>query len=561
VFLGTGCSSSHYRKAADEQVYGIIQTVEDHVFGRTNEFNIDTEWSGRDPQEIAPEEILRDRTSTNLLVLDLEETLRLAVETSRSYQSQKEQLYLTALNLTGQQQRFTPQFFGSLTPQLAGNGSGELSGSLNPQVGFSQLLKSGGNLSVQLVNDLFRYYTGDPRESVMSVLSVNVAQPILRGLGKNSDAVEALTQSQRDVVYAVRSYGQFQKQFDVDIVNEYFSLLALKDTVRNNYTNYLRRVETTRYVAARAPNRARQSEVDDARASELGARISYINSVASYLSQVDAFKITLGLPISQQLYLDDRDLAALGQVGLIPAAVDQEHAFGLAVENHADILNAIDQFEDRKRKVRIAADKLKTQVTLIGSASYRADEEEEYTNFDPDKFNYGVGLQIDLPFNRLPERNAYRATLVQFEQELRGLGLTLDDFKNRIDRGLRTLEQRRLNFLNRVAQLDVNRRRVEQNQLLLEAGRVQIREVRESQDLLIQAQNELIFTRVQYQEARLQLLLDMGMMQTDAPAFWLTDPLAGMIKEEEQRGVNPLKMPEDELVPPDQFLEARHDKR
>jgi outer membrane protein TolC len=318
-------------------------------------------------------------------------------------------------------------------------------------------------------------------------------------------------------------------------------------------------VETTRYVAARAPNRARQSEVDDARASELGARIAYINSFASYLSQVDAFKITLGLPISQQLYLDDSDLAALGQVGLIPAAVDQEHAFGLAVENHADILNAIDQFEDRKRKVRIAADKLKTQVTLIGSASYRADEEEDYRNFDPDKFNYGVGLQIDLPFNRLPERNAYRTTLVQFEQELRSLGLTLDDFKNRIDRGLRTLEQRRLNFVNRVAQLDVNRRRVEQNQLLLEAGRVQIREVRESQDLLIQAQNELIFTRVQYQEARLQLLVDMGVMQTDAPEFWLADPLAGMIEEEEQRGVNPLKMPEDELVPPDEFLEARHD--
>ncbi|MCP5524161.1 MAG: TolC family protein [Verrucomicrobiales bacterium] len=556
--MGAGCSTSHYRKAADEQVYGIIQTVEGHVFGRTNAFTIDTRWSARDPKEISPEELLQDRTGTNLLVLNLEQMLELAVGSSRNYQSQKEQLYLTALNLTGQQHRFTPQFFGSLTPQIAGNGSGELSGSLNPQVGFSQFLKSGGNFSVQLVNDLFRYYTGDPRESVMSVLSVNVAQPLLQGFGKNSDAVESLTQSQREVVYAVRSFAQYQRQFDVDIVNDYFSLLGLKDTVRNNYTNYLRKVDTTKYVEARSVDRARRSEVDDARASELGARISYINSVASYLSQMDAFKITLGLPISYDLYLDDQDLADLDQAGLIPVDVDRRQAFGLAVETHADVLNAIDQFEDRKRKIELAADKLKTAVTLIGSASYRANERVDYTTFNPDAFNYGVGLQIDLPFDRLSERNAYRTTLVQFEQQLRSLGLTLDQFKDRIDRGLRTLEQRRLNYLNRQAQLDVNRRRVEQSQILLEAGRANIRDLREAQDLLIIAQNDLTSTRVDYLQARLQLLLDMGIIRTEEAQFWLRDPLVDMSTEGD-RGVNPLKMPGDELRPPDEFLEFRHE--
>jgi outer membrane protein TolC len=553
-----GCSTGHYRKSADEEVYGLIQQMEGRIFGHTNDFTIDTRWSGRDPQSIAPEEIIATRQATNRLVLNLEQTLELAVRRSRDYQSQKEQLYLTALTLTGQEHRFTPRFFGNATPTLHGAGNGTISGSVNPQVGFSQLLKSGGNLSVKLVNDLFRYYTGDPRESVLSVASVNFIQPLLRGFGKNSDAVEALTQAQRNVVYAFRSYGQFQRQFDVDIVNDYFSLLGLKAVVRNNYTNYLRRVESTRYLEARSVDRVRRSQVDDARAAELGARISYINSVATYLSQLDAFKIRLGLPISTALFLDDADLRTLEHAGLIPVDINRESAFRLAVARHPDILNAIDRFEDKKRKIEVAADKLKPGLNLVASASYRANEREDYTRFNPDNFTYGVGLQLDLPLDRISERNAYRATLIQFEQELRHLSLTLDNFKDRIDRGLRTLEQRRLNYLNQQAQLDVNRRRVEMNQLLLEAGRVQIRDLREAQDQLIAAQNDVTVTRVAYLKARLQLLLDLGVMPTDPPRFWLEDPLTPTVTRE-MRGANPLHMPDQELAPPDRFLEVPHE--
>ncbi|RME94749.1 MAG: TolC family protein, partial [Verrucomicrobia bacterium] len=414
------------------------------------------------------------------------------------------------------------------------------------------------SLSLQLANDLLRYYTGDPRESVTTVLSVDVMQPLLRGFGKNSDAVEALTQAERNLIYAIRDFDQFQKQFAVDIISSYFSLLSQKDIVRNNYTNYLRRVETTRYLEARSVDRARRSEVDDARAAELGARISYINSVASYLSQLDAFKIQLGLPVNTRLYLEDGDLQELTQRGLVPVEVDRDVAFRLAVERHADVLNAIDRFEDRRRKVRLAADKLKPGLNFIGSADYRATESIDYTHFDPDKFSYSVGLQLDLPLDRLDERNAFRTTLIQFEQQLRSLSLTLDQFRDRIDRGLRTLEQTRLNYLDRLAELEVNRRRVDQSQILLQAGRAQIRDLREAQDLLIAAQNAVTRTRVDYLRARLQLLLDMGVLPTEGDRFWLHDPLPDLIRED-QRGTNPLQMPKDQVLPPNYFLEARHE--
>jgi hypothetical protein len=130
-----------------------------------------------------------------------------------------------------------------------------------------------------------------------------LTQPLLRGFGKNNPALESLTQAERNVIYGVRSFSQFQKQFAVDIVSEYFSLLDSKVQVRNFYTNYLRRVELTQYFEARSIDRASATQVEDSRSAELSARISYVTAVAGYQDRLDAFKIRLGLPVSETLYL------------------------------------------------------------------------------------------------------------------------------------------------------------------------------------------------------------------------------------------------------------------
>jgi len=576
LLLGAGCSAPHYRRSADQEVYHIIQQVEKQVFGHTNAFSIDTRYSGRDPKSISPREIIEDRMATNRRVIQLEEALGLAVRNSREYQSQKEQLYLEALNLTGARYKFTPQFFAKSNGRLENAHAtstqieydavtGEplstnlltvrsWTGTLNSSFGVSQLLKTGGQLGVTVANDLFRYYTGDPRRSAISTISVNLVQPLLRGFGRNSSAVESLTQAERNIVYAIRSYSLYQDQFAVNIVNDYFSLLGLKDAVRNNYTNYLRRVETTQYLAARSVDRVRQSEVDDARSAELGARITYINSLASYLTSLDAFKTRLGLPLSEQFYLNDADLRKLEAAGLMAVDINHAAAFRLAVGSHMDALNAIDRFEDSKRKIRVAADALKPSLNLVADASLRSEGDTDYTKFDPDKIRYGAGLELDLPLARRSERNDYRATLVTFESQLRTLASTLDGFKDRIDRGLRTLEQQRLNYLNRQLALEVAQRRVDMNQMLLEAGRVQIQQVREAQDALITAQNDVTAGLVRYVQTRLQLLLDFGVLTTDRERFWLRDPLVGRLAEN-QRGKSALHMPEDQLLPPNVYLE------
>jgi outer membrane protein TolC len=555
--LLAGCSADHYRKSADREVYHMIQVLEDGIFGRTNDFTIDTRYSQRHPELVLPAELVEDRTATNRRTLDLESTLNLAVQNSREYQGEKERLYLTALSLTGTRHQFTPRFLNSSVAATAnGDGEGRLTGRLRPDFTVGQALMSGGDLSVSLANDLLAYYTGSGlnmmRGEAINFFSVNLAQPLLRGAGRYSPAVENLTQSQRDVIYAVRSFNQFQREFAINIVNEYFGLLDRKVQVRNFYTNYLRRVELTEYFEARAVDRASATQVEDQRSAELSARISYITAVATYQDQLDAFKIRLGLPISETLYLSDAELEAVEAAGPIPVDVTREAAFALAVERHMDILNAIDQFEDSKRRIWVRADQLRPGLNFTARGT--ATSEPNYTEFDVRNFNYAFGLSLDLPFNRMRERNDYRATLVSFESQLRSLSLTLDRFKQRIDGGLRALEAARLNIINQQAQLTIEERRVELNTIRLQAGRVQIRDVREAQDALISAQNALTARIVAYLRARLLLLLDIGVVQTDLERFWLHDPLEGLL-DESQRGAEPLQMPRETLIPPNIFLD------
>jgi outer membrane protein TolC len=554
----TGCSASHYRKSADKEVYGIIQNFEKQVFGQTNDFTIDTAQSGRNPKDIQAAEIIQDRGATNRRVLNLDQTLNLAVQNSREYQTQKEQLYLSALSLTGARYEFGPQFFAESAPQISGTPDGAQVGSIGNRMGVSQLLKTGGRLSVSLANDLVRYFTGKPsgdaRNSAINTLSVDLTQPLLRGFGANSPLVEQLTQAERNVVYAVRAYSFYQQQFAVETVNTYFGLVTQKDIVRNNYRNYTNRVETTRYLEARAVDRERKSNVDDARTAELGARRDYINSLAAYLSAVDSFKLRLGIALSEELYLDDRDLEDLIKAGLTPVEIDRNAAFALCLEKQTEVLTAIDRFEDSKRKVRVAADRLRADVNVFGNATLSSEAPDDYLNFDPNKVRYTAGIRLNLPIDRLTERNSYRATLVSFESQMRSLALTLDNYRDRIDRGLRTIEQARLNYINGVESLTVAQRRVDNNSMLLEAGRATIRDLREAQDQLIQAQNSLSGLYAAYLAGRLGLLLNVGVIEIASERFWLQDPLEKSLAPG-QRGIPQLRMPDDRVVPPEKFLE------
>lgn len=521
VLLAAGCSKQHYHTQADKDAYGILGRKQQLLFGRTNAFTIDTPYSQRDPQDVRWEELLGERKGgAGRQVITLDDALKLAVAHNRQYQFRKETLYLAALTLTGERHEFAKRPFASLGAGVAreSDKDGRVDGT--GSIGFSQLLQSGGTISATLANDMLRYFTGDPRRSITTVMSLNFTQPLLRGAGADVVA-EVLRQAERDVIYDLRAFALFQQTFAVDIVTTYYRLLQREDTVRNAQNNYLKLVKIRELLEAqwKAERRARY-EVDQAQQEELKGKSAYISSVEAHQTALDQFKITLGLPLGVELALDDKVLEDLKRTGLLAVATSEDAAFAAAVEHKLDLLNEIDRFEDSKRKIVVAANRLKADVTFVSGVSL-ANDAVNYSKFDVSQYTANAGLQLDLPFDRLLQRNAYRATLILFERSLRSLALTLDTSRDAVRQGLRNLDQLQQNYVIQTNALALADQRVNASGILLQAGRAQIRDQLEAQTAQVQAQNAVTQVLVDYLAARLKFLVDVGALRTEGGNWWL----------------------------------------
>ncbi len=519
VGLLVGCSAQQSKKAADGEVYAILQKAEKHVFGKKTDFTIDTKYSARQPKHVKASELLDKSQSGGSRSMSIDDAINYAVRNSREYQSQRERLYLTALNLSSSKHRFNPQFGAGVDPFVARDSNGDQRGGVGTSGRLSQSLITGGNYSLSLANDLLKYFTGDPRRSASSVVSLNILQPLLSGAGKKI-AAEQLTQANRNVVYGLRDYNQFQDEFSREIVVQYLRLLQQKESVKNQLTNYEARQSNAEYLRARAVDRASPQEVSDAEQDELQSKTSWINAKARYQTSLDDFKLTLGMPTTVKLSLVDNELDKIANSGLKTVSLTTRQSFNLALKNRLPLLNEIDRFEDQKRQVVIAADALKADINLVGSASLRSTG-NSYEKFNFDRVSSQVGLELNLPINKKIERNGYRSSLIQFESSIRGLSRTYDSLQNLMEQRHRQLRQFQQNYEIQKGAVELAKKRVEANKMRLQAGTLIFRRLSESQDSLIQAQNAVTDALVDYQQARLQLFTDIGILNTEDRSYWL----------------------------------------
>lgn len=518
--LLVGCTAKHYRKSADKEVYKIIQEKQKAALGQTNAFNVETRYSPRKPADIKGEEIIQDRTRQTNFVLTLPNALRLAFENNRAYQLRKETLYLSALTLTAQRFAFMPQFFAGTIGEGVRAADGRSSFEVRSRAGMDLLLKTGGQLSLDLANNILQFYTGGSGKRAASTIGLTLTQPLLRGAGAKIIA-ENLTQAERNVIYEIRDFTYFQDTFAFDIVTTYFRLVQQQDTVRNQYNNFLSRVALRERSEALAFDRLAPFQADLARQEELSARNSYILAVERYRTSMDDFKITLGLPIGYELRLDENSLKDLEAIGLLPVPLTEDQAMQIALNKRLDLLNAIDSFEDSKRKIVVATDRLKPDLILFGGASLRSQGDTDYTRFDINDYQLNGGVSLDLPLNRKLERNSYRLSIITFERELRELSLFIDQLKNDVRANLRTLDQSRQSYEIQTSAKALADRRVESSELNLQAGRIQVRDVVDAQTARVQAYNAATAALVDYHLTRMRLLLDLGSLQTTKEKFWL----------------------------------------
>jgi len=249
------------------------------------------------------------------LRLTPDNAVRLALLHSREYQTQVEDLYLVALSLTLNRFEFALQWFATNNTAYEHLGSGSVPTEANTLTnstvaGFTKNFMAGGQLLVNLFNSFTWEYTG-ATSSVGSNLGATLVQPLLRGAGRQV-RMEALTEGERSLLYAVRRFARGRKEFYFSIaIEQYQSLLQATQQIRNLEANVKTREQQFLVIAARrSAGEASLAQEDQAYSSFQQAQIQLTQAKTNLENQLDAYKALLGLPPEIPVRIDDGMLAA-----------------------------------------------------------------------------------------------------------------------------------------------------------------------------------------------------------------------------------------------------------
>ncbi len=520
--IAAGCSTERYKAEADNEVYRIIVGKWKNDFGSKSNYIINDSNVPASPNDIKIEAAVPPSG-----VVGLAQAVAVATAQNRDYQRQKEELYLAALDLTLARHQFARQWFGTVDASYVRDGGDEQVG-YGAGVGFDQLLADGAQISTNIAIDWARFLTGDPQTSLASVLTASVAQPLLRGRGRKI-VQENLTQAERNALYQIRSFNRYRKAFVVSIVNAYYRVLQRRDMVTNAENNYNSRVKSRERLEMEAEaGRKPPFEVDQARQSELGARDSFLQARQSYQQQLDEFKIMLSLPTRTEMELDQNELKTLAAIGVVAPDYDLDAAIETALAQRLDLANSANIVEDMERKVVVAADNLGAELNLIGSAGVSSAPQTKFERLQFQNGAYSLGLEADLPLDRKAERNAYREALIALDQRRREYQNDVSEVELDVRQAYRELQVAAERYETQKNSLELAETRVESTTFLLQAGRVDTRDLLDSQDALLSAQNSLTAALVDYAIAKLTFFRDVGVLQVKPDGMW--DPATVELK-------------------------------
>ncbi|HYT59493.1 MAG TPA: TolC family protein [Haliangiales bacterium] len=541
-----GCSTQHYRRSADKEAYGVIKQKTPLVKNMDEHFTVEqTNALSLDGLPVATkvEEFLGPdgEAERGAHVISLETAMDIAVKHSRTYQNRKEDLYEQALGLTLDRHQFAPIFSASAngtykttTLQAVGaeldpnnptnlipvfNLVEEQSLSGDGRVAVSKLLGFGTRLTAAFTTDFFRFLTGDPRTMTSSQLGATLVQPLWRGAGYRV-TLENLTQSERNLLYALRDFTLFRKRFSVDVGTAYYQALGSRDAVRNGFTKLQSaRLNAERTRSLAEEGRATKADLGRLEQQLLSAENEWINAIRNYKQSLDNFKIQLGVSTDASIVLDDADLA---QLKIFHPEIGVDDSIRVALATRLDYQNSREQYEDAGRKIDVAADALKAQVDLIASAGIDS-EREKATRFavpDIDRYHWNAGLGLDLPLDRKAQRNAYRRSLIAYEQSRRSFELRADEIKLQVRDSWRALDQAKRNFEISEIGVKLAERRVEEQNLLAELGRAKAQDQVDAQNDLVNSKNQRTQALVNHTIARLQFWNNLGILYIKDNGQW-----------------------------------------
>ncbi|WP_197528503.1 TolC family protein [Aeoliella mucimassa] len=273
TLVGTGCSSTFYRRQADQEANCLVDEKAIPAEGVPGEYRIDLDPRSRmfDPFDPDCEPMPPDdptsarylecvdgkrgssdwrklpktsfvdnptwqdylpRDEAGKIALDQKAAMELALVHSTDYQRQLENLYLSALDVTFERFRFDTQFFGGSQIVYQNDGSargGEStlhvapsSAAAGPSISGNRfraetLTATGGEFVVGFANSLVWQFSGSDNYNGSSLIDFSLVQPLLRAGGRTV-VLERLTIAERALLANVRIMERYRRGFYVETI-------------------------------------------------------------------------------------------------------------------------------------------------------------------------------------------------------------------------------------------------------------------------------------------------------------------------------------------------------
>ncbi len=248
------------------------------------------------------------------------------------------------------------------------------------------------------------------------------------------------------------------------------------------------------------------------------------------------------------------------RVYLIPLTevdLEEDQGIALALENRLDLMNARARVTDAWRNEEVAANRLLADLSIDYQGVLATDPTfDGLFRFDASAGLHRFGVQFDAPIVRRAERNAYRASQIQYQRARRDWMLTRDEVVRQLRLNLRQLRLQKTQFEISREQLIIATRQVEQTEYTLRTTT----DANESQTLFLLnalqaelgARNALIGVWVSYETDRMNLYRDLDLMFLDDQGIWINErePLAPVGQPAPTRQPGDVDLGPDALLPP-----------
>jgi outer membrane protein TolC len=507
-----GCGSKDYKKDADERVYKILDKKWKDEYGTKANYKI----SDTEP---LPDDIQVEKAVPASGILTLPQAVAIATAHNHEYHIQKEELYIKALDLRLTRHEFEMQFFGNTSGGYAADRNDDAYG-FEGGFGFKRLLATGARLSSRVVLAYIDVLSGNLNSGMATILSATVAQPLLRGSSRKV-ALENLDQAERDVLYQVRLFNRYRKTFVVSVISQYYLVLQQYDTMKNAQRNY----NTLKWLHNKvdplvAAGRVPKLELEQIRQEMLQALNIYILIEKEYKQALDEFKITLSLPTTAEFQLDAKELETLRATEMAYPDFFEAEAVETALARRLDLANNADAVIDAERKVYVAADGLRADANLVGYGNFISSGKGDRRGLNPLRKEYGLGIELSLPLDRVAEQNTYRKALITLSQKQREYEQASDTVKLEVRQAYRDLKEAAQSYRVQTEGFKLADKRLKNTFLLLQYSRASSRRFLNAQNDLFDAQNAATEALVNYMIATLNFYRDTEVLQVRPDGMW-----------------------------------------